>query len=162
MLRRTLTIAVALAVLTALFGAPVAGACGGGVKVETFEVITEWSKRSYAPGATVGVDVTVLRPGPKDPFDLGVQYDPPHQTPVEGAYVIVAFAVGVPPVWGLGHTGPDGKLHLDIKLRPDLRGPIYSTTRASVIYNEGGPDCATVEEWGRLLEAPAFVVKKKG
>lgn len=158
--RRSLTLAVAVALLTALFGAPVAGACGGGPSFETFEVLTEWSQKSYKPGATVGVDITVLRPGPKDPFDLGVTYDPPYQMPVEDAYVVVAFAVGVPPVWGLGHTDADGKLHLDIKLRRDLRGPIYSTTRASVMYNEGGPDCTTVEEWGRKLEAPAFTIRR--
>jgi hypothetical protein len=161
MVRRALSLVVAVAVVTALFGAPVAGACAGGPSVETFEVLTEWSKKSYRPGATVGVDVTVLRPGPKDPLGMGVTYEPPYQMPVEGAYVIVAFAVGVPPVFGLGHTDANGKLHLDIPLRPDLRGPIYSTTRASVIYNETGPDCTNVEEWGRTVEAPAFTIRKR-
>lgn len=160
MLRRSLCAALVVATLTGLLGAPSAGACGGGPTLESFEVVTQWDKRSYKPGATVGVDVTVLRPGPKDPMGLGVEVGRIHQMPVENAYVIVAFAVGVPPVWGAGYTDAEGKLHLDIKLRPDLRGPIYSTTRASIIYNAEGPDCTNVEEWGRRIEAPAFVIKK--
>ncbi len=161
MVRRTVATALVASALTGLFGAPSAGACGGGPSLETFEVLTDWSKAVYPPGAKVGVDVTVLRPAPKDPLGFGVEYEPPHQTPVENAYVIVSFAVGVPPVWGAGYTDADGKLHLDIKLRPDLRGPIYSTTRASIIYNAEGPDCTNVEEWGRRVEAPAFTIKKK-
>jgi hypothetical protein len=161
MLRRTLAIALVAAALTGLVGAPSAGACGGGPTAETFEVLTQWDKRTYSPGATVGVDVTVLRPGPRDPLGLGVDFEPPYQMPVENAYVVVAFAVGVPPVWGTGYTDAEGKVHLDIKLRPDLRGPIYSTTRASIMYNANGPDCTTVEEWGRLIEAPAFTIKKR-
>lgn len=159
MLRRT---ALVFVLLASLFAAPSAGACGGGPSAETFEVLTKWSKKTYKPGATVGVDVTVLRPGPKDPMGLGVEYEPPHQMPVENAYVLVSFAVGVPPVWGAGYTDATGTLHLDIELRPDLRGPIYSTTRASIVYNEDGPDCTNVEEWGRLIEAPAFTIKGKG
>ena len=160
MFRRSLTAAVAVAVFTALFSAPSAGACGGGPTLESFEVITKWSKTTYAPGATAELDVTVLRPAPRDPFDLGIEFDPPHQTPVEGAYVVAALAVGVPPAWAIGTTGPDGTVHLKIKLRRDLRGPIYASTRASIIYNADGPDCTNVEEWGRTIDNPAFTVKK--
>ena len=151
-----------VAVLTGLFGAPTAGACGGGPSFESFEVLTKWSKKTYAPGATVSVDITVLRPGPEDPMGLGIEYEPPHQMPVENAYVWVAFVVGVPPVWGAGYTDANGTLHLDIPLRRDIRGPINSTTRAQIIHNPQTPDCTNIEEWGRLIEAPAFVVKKKG
>lgn len=160
MFRRSFSLLVAIAVFTGLFGAAPAGACAGGPSLESFEVITKWSKKSYAPGATASVEVTVLRPAPRDPLGLGVDLEPPTQTPVEGAYVISALAVGVPPLWGVGETGPDGTVRIDIKLRKDLRGPIYATTRASIIYNENGPDCTNVEEWGRMIDNPAFVVKK--
>lgn len=160
MFRRSVSTALVAAVFTALFGAAPAGACGGGPTAETFEVITEWSKKRYAPGSTAEVDVTVLRPAPKDPFGAGVTYEPPQQTPVEGANVITALSVGVPPLWGAGETGPDGKLHLSIKLRRDLRGPIYSTTRAWITYNESGPDCTNAEEWGRKIDNAAFIVGK--
>ena len=160
MLRRSLSAALVVATLTGLFGASSAGACGGGPTLESFDVLTEWSKKTYRPGATVGVDITVLRPGPKDPLGFGVDLPRAHQMPVENAYVVTALAVGVPPIWGAGYTDAEGKLHLDIKLRRDLRGPIYSTTRASIMYNAEGPDCTNVEEWGRKVEAPAFVVKK--
>lgn len=162
MVRRSFSLAVAVAVFTALFGAAPAGACGGGPTLESFEVLTEWSKSTYAPGETAKVDVTVLRPAPKDPLGFGVEYDPPTQTPVEGANVVTALAVGVPPLWGVGVTDADGKVHIEIKLRKDLKGPIYASTRASIIYNEDGPDCTNVEEWGRKVDNPAFTVKKKG
>lgn len=159
-MRRGGTAAIVVAVATVLLGAP-AGArgCAGGVSVETFEVRTEWSKKVYPPGATVEVDITVLRPAPKDPFGFGITWDPPHQTPVEEAKVITSFSVGVPPVWGGGYTDADGKLHLAIPLRRDIRGPVHGTTRASIVYNEEGPDCAQVEEWGRKVDSPAFVVR---
>ncbi len=154
---------LAVAVLSAtLLGAPAsarARGCGaGGPTMETFDVITKWNKKVYSPGETVKVEVTVLRPAHKDPFGFGIPLDPPQQTPVEDAKVTVAFTVGVPPVFGIGYTGADGKLRLKIPLRPDLRGPIESTTRASKIYNESGPDCTNVEEWGRKVESPAFVI----
>ena len=159
-MRRGGTAAIVVAVTTALLGAP-AGArgCGGGVSVETFEVRTEWGKKVYPPGATVTVDITVLRPARKDPFGFGIPLEPPHQTPVEDAKVITSFYVGVPPVWGGGYTDENGELHLEIELRPDIRGPVEATTRASIVYNEQGPDCTQVEEWGRKVDDPAFVVK---
>ena len=160
MFRRSVSAALVAAVFTALFGAAPAGACGGGPTAENFEVVTKWSKKRYAPGSTVEVDVTVLRPARRDPFGFGLTYDPPRQTPVEGANVITALSVGIPPLWGEGETDADGKLHLAIKLRRDLRGPIYATTRASITYNESGPDCTNVEEWGRKVDDPAFVVGK--
>ncbi|HEX2057669.1 MAG TPA: hypothetical protein VHI71_04795 [Actinomycetota bacterium] len=158
--RRALAAALVVTAWSALLAVPAAArACAGGPSVETFEVLTEWSRDVYPPGATVEVDVTVLRPGPRDPFGLGVPWDPPHQEPVEGAKVVTSFSVGFPPVWGGGHTDADGKLHLAIKLRPDIRGPVYAMTRAWIIYNEQGPDCTQVEEWGRKVDDPAFVVR---
>ena len=160
MYRRSLSAALVVAAVSALFGAPSAGACGGGPSLESFEVVTEWSKETYRPGAMTSVDITVLRPGEKDPLGFGIELPPTEQTPVEDAYVIAALAVGVPPAWGTGYTDTNGELHLDIKLPRRVRGPINSTTRASIVYNAEGPDCTNVEEWGRKVEAPAFVVKK--
>ncbi|MDQ3951362.1 MAG: hypothetical protein M3279_00135 [Actinomycetota bacterium] len=162
-IRRGVTTATVVAMLAAPVVAPVpvrAGGCAGGPSAETFDVRTKWSKKVYPPGATVEVDVTVLRPAPKDPFGFGVEWDPPQQTPVEDAKVITSLSVGLPPAWGGGYTNADGKLHVKIKLRPDLRGPVYATTRASIIYNEQGPDCTNVEEWGRKVDDPAFEIRE--
>ena len=163
MIHRSGIALVLAATMAAGFAAPSSArsaGCDGGPALETFEVRTKWNKKVYSPGETIKVDITVLRPAGKDPFDLGVRFEPPHQTPVEDAKVTVAFTVGVPPVFGIGYTDADGRLHLDIPFKSKVRGPIDSTTRASKVYNENGPDCTNPEEWGRKFESPAFVVRE--
>ncbi|MFN2587524.1 MAG: hypothetical protein ABR613_05325 [Actinomycetota bacterium] len=149
--------------MVALLGAPTsagAGGCGGVQSYETYEVRTKWNKKVYRPRETVKVEVTVLRPARKDPFGLGIEVDPPHQTPVADANVYVAFTVGVPPVFGLGKTDDDGMLKLDIPLKTKARGPIQSTTRAWKIHGNSDLACTEVEEWGRLIENPAFHIRE--
>ncbi len=162
MVRRTITVLITGILLGAGLVAPTSAAaagCGGGQSVETYDVLTKWNKTVYKPGETVQVEVTVLRPARKDPFGFGIPIEPLFQSPVEGATVVVALNVGVPPVWGMGTTDADGKLLLKIPLKTKVRGPIASSTRAWKIYGDGLPDCFTVEEWGRLLEYPAFEIR---
>ncbi|MDQ3957494.1 MAG: hypothetical protein M3273_04140 [Actinomycetota bacterium] len=155
---RVLAAATALAVVPLGAGSHAAAYCGGPT-LETFEVRTKWNKKVYAPGETVKVQVTVLRPAKKDPSGQGIPLDPPQQHPVEDAKVWVAFTVGVPPVFGIGYTNEDGTLLLKIPLRKDIRGGVEATTRASKMYNESGPDCTNVEEFGHKREYPAFYVR---
>lgn len=161
MSRRTKLALLAGAVTGALLVSPAgpASACGGGPNFETFEVRTKWNKKVYKPGETLRVEVTVLRPARRDPMGMGIELEPPAQTPVEGAKVVVAFTVGVPPVFGIGETDEAGQVVLRIPLKTKARGGIQSTTRASITYNESGPDCTNVEEWGRLVETPAFEIR---
>ena len=163
MIRRTASVLLTGILLGAVLVAPapaVAAGCAGGQSVETYDVLTKWNKTVYRPGETLKVEVTVQRPARKDPFGFGIPIEPVYQSPVEDATVVVAFSVGVPPVWGMGTTDADGKLQLKIPLKTKVRGPIASTTRAWKIYGEGLPDCFTVEEWGRLLEYPAFEIRE--
>ena len=157
----TRTSATARAVTAALLVSPAgpASACGGGPNFETFEVRTKWNKKVYRPGETLKVEVTVLRPARKDPLGMGIELVPPAQTPVDGAKVVVAFTVGVPPVFGIGETDEAGQEVLHIPLKTKARGGIQSTTRASITYNESGPDYTNIEEWGRLVETPAFQIR---
>ncbi len=134
--------------------------CGGAQSYEVYEVRTKWNKKVYRPRETVKVEVTVVQPARKDPLGLGIEIEPPHQTPVADANVYVAFTVGVPPVFGLGKTDDRGILNLKIPLKTKARGPIQSTTRAWTIYGNSDLACSEVELWGRLVESPAFEIRE--
>jgi hypothetical protein len=162
-IRRSSAVLLAAVLTAGLLVAPattgVAGACGGAQRFETYEVRTKWNKRVFRPGETVHVEVSVTAPLGKDPLGMGIEYDPPMQTPVADANVFVAFVVGVPPVFGIGTTDENGTLALDIPLKTKVRGPIQSMTRAWT--TQGRPDvaCSEIEFWGRLFEQPIEIKK---
>lgn len=159
MIRRS-TAAVLTAILMAgLLVAPASAAggarhCGGQQRFEMYEVTTSWEKRVYRRGDIARVEVTVMTPIGKDPMGLGVEFEPPMQTPVADADVFVALVVGVPPVFGLGKTNADGTLLLEIPLKTKVKGPIQAMTRAWT--TQGRPDvaCSEIEFWGRVFEQP--------
>lgn len=163
MIRRTAAALLATILTGALLvvAPTVAGACGGAQRYETYEVKTKWNKRVFRPGETLKVEVTVLAPIGKDPLGMGIEYEPPTQTPVADASVFVAFVVGVPPVFGLGTTSEDGTVTLEIPLKTKVRGPIQAMTRAWTTQGRADLACSEIEFWGRLFETP-IEIRKKG
>ena len=158
MIRRIIT-AVLAGILTAgLLVAPAsargARGCGAQQRFETYEVTTSWNKTVYRRGETARVEVTVMAPLGKDPMGLGVEYEPPMQTPVADAEVFVALVVGVPPVFGLGKTNADGTLLLEIPLKTKVKGPIQAMTRAWTTQGRADVACSEIEFWGRVFEQP--------
>jgi hypothetical protein len=128
-------------------------------EVDTFTVETKWNKAKYKVGEQAKVEITVTRPGPEDPFKLGVELNSPVQLPAEGVLVSTTLHVGFPPLFRRGETDADGKLTLKLPLEPRTKGTVYASTVATKLHNANGPACSEVQEVGQKHDVPAFKVQ---
>ncbi|HEU4480611.1 MAG TPA: hypothetical protein VFS18_01890 [Actinomycetota bacterium] len=165
--RRNLAVAVATVALVAALPTPapaaVSASCRGAdsmfTDVRSFTIETRWSKRVYRRGDTVKVEVTVTRPGQKDPLNNGIELNPPVTYPAEGVNVTTTVVQGFPYPYGGGVTDADGKVVIKITLPRNVKGKVMTSTEASLVHNQGGPACSEVREVEFKQEYPAFIVR---
>jgi hypothetical protein len=136
-----------------------AGSCGSKTEVYSFTVETKWSKSTYKVGDKAKIEATVLRPGPEDPLNLGIELNSPVLVPAEGVTVTTTLHVGFPPLFSRAKSDADGKVVMSLPLTPRTKGKVFASTVATMMHNANGPACSEVEEIGQHHDVPAFVVK---
>lgn len=129
----------------------------GPSEVKTLTVETEWSSKTYSAGANAKVKVTVSRPGPEDPLDLGLPWPIQERVPAEGVEVTTAISGVYPPAGSIGETDDQGRVVLKFKIPKHLRGPFDTFTDAKLLHRVAG-DCTDIQERGWKSDKPAFVV----
>ncbi len=132
--------------------------CGAATRIHAFTVAAEWTRRTYRRSQSAQLTVTVTRPAPEDPAELGIPIAGlPVSVPAEGVTVwSTVLNQSFPPVFGAGVTDAQGKVTYKIALKNVKPGTYDVAHYASLYTNEGG--CPDIEEWGFLYEAPGVTV----
>ena len=129
------------------------------IRVRTFHIVAEPQAESFAIGTHAKIDVTVTRPAHQDPFDLGVEYEPPASVPAENVIVGMGVHVGDVFVPGFSRTDADGKATISLKLPRYMKPGLASMTLYAWNVVHESP-CLRVEEDGFASYPEAFEVTK--
>ena len=152
------------------FVTPAQAHCGSvEVRVRTFHVEAEWTKKAYRIGEMAKLKVHVTRPSKKDPVTDGDGIDMPAESPVrepvEGATLGLGIFVGDVYLNGGGMTGADGNGVVKVPL-PDYTDTGMADTRIYAYLRYFQSDdiipsnvsCVHFEEYGMLEPGPGIKI----
>jgi len=129
------------------------------IRARTFYIDAKPQAESFKIGTAAKIDVTVTRPAHQDPFDLGVEYEPPASTPAENVLVGVGVHAGDVFVPGFARTDANGETTVSLKLpRYMVPGPASMSVYAWNVVHES--PCLRVEEDGYRSYPEAFDVTR--
>jgi hypothetical protein len=129
------------------------------VRLRTFHIQAEPQAESFKIGTAAKIDITVTRPAHQDPFDLGVEFEPPTSVPAEDVIVGVGLHVGQVFVPGFARTDAEGKTTVSLKLPRYMQpGVAEMTVYAWNVVHES--PCLRVEEDGYASYPEAFEVTR--
>lgn len=128
--------------------------------IHAFTVEAKWRKRVFTNKETAAITLTVTRPAPEDPLQLGIPTDSPVSIPVEGATAwTTVLTERYPYPYGYGRTDADGKAKIKLALELLEKPGAYDVTHnAEVWTNQGG--CPDIHEWGFLMESPGLTIRE--
>ena len=134
---------------------------GAATRVRAFTVTAEWERPSkvFTRTETAKLVVTVTRPAPEDPLDLGIPLPQAVTIPVEGANVWTSVITGRWPFpYDFDQTDAEGKVYFEVPLTLLRKPGQYPVSHyANMLTNQGG--CPDIEEWGYLYDGPGVKIR---